>query len=61
MFGCGVYSQVHEQFFRHGGHFHICNSVPQSLNIGNIICDLVHPDIAGLINKNPQHIYHVLG
>ena len=51
-----LHLQVHEEVFRHGRHFHICDSVPQSLNIGNISLDLVHPDVAGLMKK--QHIYY---
>lgn len=58
MFEYVLHLQVHEQVFRHGGHFHICYIIPQSLNIGNISCDLVHPDIAGLMKKD--HIYYTL-
>lgn len=47
-----VYLQVHEKIFRHGGHFHLFNSVLQNFHIWNISFDLVHPDVAGLLKKN---------
>ena len=43
--------QIHEQVLRHGRFFQLGQAVLQSVNIRNIVGELVHPDIASLLKK----------
>ena len=42
--------QIHEQVLRHGRLFQLGQAVLHGVNIRNIVGNLVHPDIASLLN-----------